>query len=394
MDCTLCYLFGEKMINDRCLASIKSCFVSDILNGLLLCLVLFFNIEYSIFPQGGKIKLYLCVALCISSFVSYKVKVYDIRDASLLGIVTVLIFLACRAQIDSSGFDFYRMSLTFQFCLTIFSVFVLCQTSKSRLTDVLRFTLLFGVVYVVFLDLFFMGTGKSLANKFICSYLHLYLLVIYTAVRRTEKKIPVYVFSFIAFAFSLMYKCSTAAIACVLFIVLFSFWEFISSYLLSPVVALVTLFISDTILLFSSSILKSQWVNYFIVDVLGKDPSLTGRTGIYSSAIEKFFVYYKGVGLDNNHLASLVITNGGPNLQNGVLDIILSFGWVSVLVLVFLIVYFLFSGKLSIHKSKPFVCFMYSFILISCVEIVFDQMFISFMIIAIYFIPKTMEKSI
>lgn len=56
MDCTLCYLFGEKMINDRCLASIKSCFVSDILNGLLLCLVLFFNIEYSIFPQGGKDK--------------------------------------------------------------------------------------------------------------------------------------------------------------------------------------------------------------------------------------------------------------------------------------------------------------------------------------------------
>lgn len=391
MDYALYYLLGEIMINDRLMRSISNYYISDILNGFLLCMVLFFSIEYSIFPQGGMIKLYFCIALCITSFATYKIRVYDIKDVAVLGMVVVLVLLACRAQIIASGFSMYKMSLTLQFCLTIFSVFFLCQTGASHLTEILKVVLFFGVIYAACIDVFYISSGTSLANKFTCSYLHLYLLVIYASVRQNKKRASLFLLTFVVFIICCMYKCSTASIACIIFIMLVTFWDVIYCYLLSPIVATAILFISDTVLLLGSNILKSKWVNYLIVDVLGKDLSLTGRTGIYSSAVEKYHLYYKGVGLDNNHLASLVITNGGPNLQNGLLDITLSLSWFGVVALICLLIFALLCAGRSIYGSEAFVCCIYSFIFISCVEIVFDQLFISFLILIIYFIPRAME---
>ena len=88
-----------------------------------------------------------------------------------------------------------------------------------------------------------------------------------------------------------------------------------------------------------------------IENILNETTDLTGRVNIYAKTamIMNANPLY-GVGIDNNYEVSMRLTHAA-DVQNGILDIILSYGWIGVIIL-FVLQCLLLYGLFSISSGK------------------------------------------
>ena len=199
-------------------------------------------------------------------------------------------------------------------------------------------------------------------NKFTLSYLHMLCAVLYwtKALLYGGKKKYVYGLILLAAAVSFVSTCTTAVLGCLVILGCYTCQSFFYKKVIykKKVVALV-LFLCSTILIFFSSILGNEYVKFVIVDVLGEDPTLTGRTGIYE--LLGFVLPLRpwwGWGVGNAH-SIMAYFFGAANAQNGMLNLVLEQGIIGCIF---------------------FLSLVFSFIILSCVEVTLDYTLISYLL--------------
>lgn len=241
-----------------------------------------------------------------------------------------------------------------------------------------------SLFYVIITDLIIVFIPKIflnfhnyfVGNKFDVSYLHIILLILFY--QRNENKIreiKVIKFKFclillLSIFISIKTECTTALLGCLIIIglIIISNIKFIKKCLMSNKIMIIALLISDTILLFTASILSNEYVSYFIVNILNEDITLTGRTRIYEDLAKVLNENMAlGYGYGNSYFV-LMEKIYAPNAQNGLLESIVNYGIIGT-VLMMILMYVSMRGISSKTKFYPIILLIYVYIFLSSVEI-------------------------
>lgn len=232
----------------------------------------------------------------------------------------------------------------------------------------------------------FYGNGQFvLYSKFAIAYLHMTLFALSVELYNSKKFFCILIWlgsicmcvytgcgtgitCFIAMALVLLLPCNVKMQLC------------------RPVVALSCLFICSVFPFCYNLILNIPFIQHFVVDVLHKSLDLTSRTMIYNSlnrliTQKPFF----GFGQENNYNAcqkylKLNEYEYAPDIQNGLLDWVVSYGFIGALLLLLLLFLCLYRGNIS--RNVIFISLIYAYFVAGSVEIPFDTLF--FFIIALY----------
>lgn len=164
------------------------------------------------------------------------------------------------------------------------------------------------------------------------------------------------------------------SVACGLFAVLYLFQEKFEKIILNPIVAIVLILFCDSLLFINSAILTWGPINSFIVNFLHEDTTLTGRMMIYQNVLKLLMMNpWFGFGAENNYTMSHTVAMG-MNTQNGLADIIVSYGVVGACLILLLMVVSLLKRKED--YSRSYMALMYTFIIVSMVEITLGNYFL------------------
>ena len=141
----------------------------------------------------------------------------------------------------------------------------------------------------------------------------------------------------------------------------------------NPVVAIIAMVISMGVIFVLNAILALPIVQTLIVKILHEDLGLTGRTRLYTllySLLVKAGIFGYGFG---SYVTTSLEYHGWANAQNGLAEIILTYGWwgaISLLAIVF--------NRVRQHKIEliPLNAALLTFIVVAVVEIPYDAKFI------------------
>lgn len=220
-----------------------------------------------------------------------------------------------------------------------------------------------------------------IGNKFDISYLHIILLFLYTLKnwmfygKIYKNKKNFIVLMIIALAVSIYTECATAIVGLLVFLVVLLVDIFKPKGMLCSIIYLG---LCNILLIVNYSIINTSVIRYVIENILHESVELTGRQGIYLKYLKIFTINpIFGAGLDNNYALSMEFT-GAADMQNGMLDIYLSYGIVGAILFIILYCLTIYSiQKLNSKISQSFFAIIIMFVTLSAIEITFRiQMYI------------------
>lgn len=261
------------------------------------------------------------------------------------------------------------------------------NNKTDKLISILYYLTLF---YVIVTDLLliikpdlYIEKGKYylIGNKFTVSYLHLQLIALLlqksklSINKKNKIRRCLILYSILTFYICLTMECSTGLVGLIILILMVAYEKTIELTIKKTKVIFITLMLSSSLLMLFSNILNNKIISYFVVNVLQEDITLTGRTTIYEKVGEilqgKLLLGY-GYGSSFEVMMNFM---RAPNTQNGLLEVVLENGIISVLLLMMLIfAVFKFTEK-SMNNFNS-ILIIYVYIILSCVEITFDISFL------------------
>ena len=201
--------------------------------------------------------------------------------------------------------------------------------------------------------------------------------------RTKKEKLYLFGLIFITYAVSIHTKCSTMITGTVLFLLLsFFIPKHYRQKLSSGLFLIALILIIDLGLFFLSTwLLQYSIIQYFIVNVLGEDLTLTGRLGIYQNIMEAFETSpWFGFGYGNSRIISLFYT-GVENPQNGIIEVFLNTGFLGCISF-FMIIY---CGTKHVSRKDwykyPIIVYLLTMIFVSAIEVPFEKTFLFFCIL-------------
>lgn len=330
---------------------------------------LFMNVRKFSIQKYQKINLFLTL-FCISAFISsYSGRNYASHSylTTFKYVMTIVVAVLFFEYVNFYGNIMWKIVIKVFTYLSLFYVIV---------NDLLML-----VLPGIFRASDELGTGDKfncffLGNKFNVVYLHLFFWAFYLLyqqlIKKNKRMCTILIIALVIFV-SIYVKCSTGIIAIVVFCLLC--FEKFEKYFFNPVTTFISIGIFDTILFVNAAFLSTPFIKFIIENVLGKEIGLTGRMDIYTrigSLVSKNILF--GYGYENNtYVASQTVL--ASNVQNGVLDNVVSFGIIGTALLAIWIWSCLkFAQKNG--KLNAFSYLLYTYIVISSVEIVFRTNFI------------------
>ena len=353
--------------------------------------VLMFHLSFIAFKEEyfvGFLKIQRYAAIALIGLVFININAFIKKENCLINIILILLSVSVGYSSwmnrDLSGYGL--INIIFAVVKTVAPFIALeyaCEVREEK--TAIRVLLACTLIYCFIADVHGFSTGVIgqdkgnllLGNKFNLSYLHIFSVALYANMREEKAKkvnTTLIVLWGIAFFIAITSTCTTAAVACVLFAVLYLFQEKFEKIILNPIVAIVLILFCDSLLFINSAILTWGPINSFIVDFLHEDTTLTGRMTIYQNVLKLLMMNpWFGFGAENNHIMSYTVARGG-NTQNGLADIIVSYGIVgSFLILTIMCIAMI---KQKDRYSKSYMALLYTFIVISMVEITLGSYFL------------------
>lgn len=237
---------------------------------------------------------------------------------------------------------------------------------------------------------FYDGSHEAylVGTKFIVAYQHMELMTLWFLksgvgfnVKNVSKLLLVAAAAYLVLV-SIRVQCMTGVLGCLILFFCFILIDRPSrkglSILNSPSFLLIALAVCLIFPFVSELVVSIPAVNYFVVDVLGRNENLTGRVEIFQifgSKMEGHALF--GFGMGNGNAAAKELF-GYANAQNAFLHWILQAGVVTTIALVLLmLMIFRQRSKLgAFKKSMPLVILIYVYILLGTVEITFSMNFL------------------
>lgn len=219
-----------------------------------------------------------------------------------------------------------------------------------------------------------------IGNKFGIPFFHMIVLTMYLLLKDislVERKNLIGGFELMWFAFSLFItlylKCTTLLIGYVIYFLFIVFQKIIEKKIYIPKFFLIIVIISSLLLIVFSEILMNNYIASFIVNVLHKDITLTGRMNIYGKifpVLNEKIIFGYGYG---NSYDILMDKMSAPNTQNGILECIFNYGIVGTMLMLTLFYKIMKSLFYDCENKKYYsiVVNIYIYIILGCVEITY-----------------------
>lgn len=298
----------------------------------------------------------------------------------------------------STIFDTYRDSLM----LIIFPYVLeyLCSTNKLGLF--FKYIMIVASIALVSTDLFallhtYVEDHQEIiliSNKFGVSYLHLIYICglwFYLHYHRPHiEKLIIILLILLTLVISQWIQCSTGVAASAFLLILYIFQKF-KKKITRPIFIYVAFFLSVIFVFYINDILSNNTVIYVLEQYLNTDASLTGRTQIYDQA--PLLIALKPLMGWGPNKASLIVQEyiGYGNIQNGVLQNIMTYGIIGSAFILLIVLSSLEFKKEYNKDIYPFFALIFTFILMSTIEVSLGSIFIYlilYMVIAKYYLYK------
>lgn len=346
------------------------------------------------FESSGYSLIQYISLLIIASYSFLKLKNIKIDDLLYLFIVVIMgICIVYSSYHNGVSRGLLRSSIFYAAYIIIMCVFIIEEGNKNNIDKVLVGGKIYLLIALVINDIlmfvlpntFYNVSGREigtmlLGNKFTVSYAHLMLMFIIVFLEENEikQRIKVIVCAIILAIICLWVDCTTTLLADVIFVILYFIPLIVKKVLKKPVIFSISYIASAVILFIYSGILKLNPVKNFIVNVLHRDPTLTGRMEVYP------YIYsivlkskWWGYGYENNIVKKT--SKWYANAQNGFWDFVVNYGFITVMFMsAFLIMSVIRYYKCAhIIKLRGWIAFsmLYVYLFIAVGEIVFAKQF-------------------
>lgn len=229
------------------------------------------------------------------------------------------------------------------------------------------------------------GGVYLVGTKFSVSYLHAQLIaLLITKQSISDRKdnfhcVKLILLIVYSVFISIYVDCMTGVIVTVLFFAIYYLFTKARKILMNPFVVVVFLLLCCSILMFSDAMLENNFVQDFIVNVLNRSLTLTGRTEIYERLPEIMQGHWLlGYGYGSDYEISMRLI-GFANTQNGLFNWCIQCGLTSAVLIVIMLFFSFKNAKESKTTVYPIVVMIYCFCFIASVEICIEGMFFTLM---------------
>lgn len=290
----------------------------------------------------------------------------------------------------------FLAALVFVGLFLTFLMFMEVNIEKNRVRRVLNvfygmaiiILLINDFLIIVFPDLYLSHSENYfVGTKFEVEYLHFLLICLYVT-RIEESKIKAYhkifIFGLLLWTFfiGLLVKCSTGMIGTIflgILLILIRMKEriFLNAFFYAVVQAL-----SFGFIFFWEYVLNHPVVKKLILNVLGKDITMSGRTNIYAKVpalLSSYGRWMTGFGYATSYELGIKL-GGFPDTQNGILEWIWYAGIPAAVVMVMIFMGMLYISKKNMAEGNSLnlyslLALLYVLTILGAVEITMSQMY-------------------
>lgn len=228
-----------------------------------------------------------------------------------------------------------------------------------------------------------------LGGKFTSAYMLIFFLMFYyinledslTNKVRKRDKLKFIALSILCIVLCAFYQTATGIVAIISFCLIILFGKNILKIFNYPFVVILFVVLSMVLIFLLSNILNVSFVKYIIVHILHEDLTLTGRLELYKLLLPLLRkASYFGFGY-GSYVTTRLGYHGWYDSQNGLAEIILTYGYIGCISFLILI-------YTSIKKSKvyfePLNAVLLIFIIIAIIEVPFNSKFILLLAILMF----------
>lgn len=389
------------MINSRGISSLRSKMKKNDFNTFILfhSCVISFGDDYKIVKYLGLV--YLCMFILLKTSRKMFAPFKTLNITIMLFILEVLLS-GIHGELYFSQYSWhvnYLSSVLLAFQTFVLFFYIEYAISANKMIKVLNTIIGLLVIYILIVDVYIITHYSSIiddssqifviGNKFQVSYLHLMLLAFYFS-KPYRKNIVLIFLLFLSVFISYSVYCSTGIIGSVLICVLILLQSRVFFLLYSPYFLCIAMTASMFFVVFVDLILSYSWFQQ-ILDLLGENSTLTGRTAIYAQVFDLvnqslWFGYGNGNGptLVDNYV-------GFGNTQNGIMENIINWG-ICGIVCLFIMIFILLKSVRRTSRNWAVLSLLYVFIVMSLVEITMGINFI--FIMSVYLLVSNIPSTI
>lgn len=354
---------------------------------LLTYMIFIVLIKISFIPSIIRQVIKISVLIIIFFFLISKLRKKEVLNASVFLVISILIsgfynYMLGKYKLELL-LDSAVYAISFHDLYTLF-LYGYKHNEMFRIKKCLyNIVLLFCILTVV--SVIIVGTSNNsntsvylFGNKFMSSYLFVTLIALYGAthdVHNKKNKSVFYVLVLAGILFTLHVKCATATVSLLISIIIYIisklsnktiFWkpQLISSVLIGT--SLVPLVIDY--------IVKIDFINNIIFGIFNRGYTVYGRFEIYNSYLFQLIKDKLIFGYGYNNGKMLEVTGVFSNVQNGLLEQVMSFGLVGASIIVVLVYYCIRKSKNDAKTICLFIL-LYTLIIASIFEVTINWLF-------------------
>ena len=233
---------------------------------------------------------------------------------------------------------------------------------------------------------YFVGT------KFSVVYLHMLLIMLYLIKNNFQFQDKFYtkkllVLSIWSIVVGIYVQCATGVVGIALLYLFIYIINKKEKIFVNPIVFIVVNIFCFMFIYFNQVVLRNPIISSFIVNVLGKDITLTSRTRIFE-IVPKILLGNTtwGFGYATSYEIGMKL-GGFPNTQNGILEWIWQVGLPTTIIMLIFFGTFLYLIKKRLNKNNrnklvPIIAYIYVLTVLGSVEITIGSMYFALLILA------------
>ena len=314
----------------------------------LMSYALFFVVFRPYFlPEILRLVLKIGVLIGLFLFIVCHLQAKKLLNCSL--IFCCSIFLSAIVATLNGNFTFKAFLDSLLYALTFYDLYTFAQLCDTKgyadklITSFFRIDLIYCILTIISILIVGIDNNSNrpsylFGNKFLSIYYFIFLLALYGASHnmKMKKNKTIFIGIFIlSILLSLYIDCATATVALALLFLIYLSPQKIKQWFTNEKIIVIALIMSAVIIIWIELILRTNFVVWLVTDFFGKSYTVSGRLEIYHLYLADIIKnsFWFGYGYSNSIIES--VTGVFANAQNGLLQILVTFGFFGVLAILF-----------------------------------------------------------
>lgn len=344
---------------------------------------------------------YIAIVI-VGVYVCIRYKKVDKRKYALINMISVifcgmLLWTSFQNRNQIASRNPFLAAIVFSALFMVFLLFMEIMIENNKVDHILnifyRLTIIIlfinDILIFVYPNLYLsFGENYFIGTKFEVIYLHFLSICLYMIKEKNKKFKNVVTIGMLIWTFfiGLQIKCSTGLVGAAFLVVLIIAINKKEEMFLNPLFYAGVQAICFGFVFFCENVLSSPNVQNFIVNILGKNATMSGRANIYMEVpilLTSNHAWITGFGYATSYELGRKL-GGFPDTQNAILEWIWYAGVPTTIIMIMLFMLILYVSRKSIEqdrrKMSALLIFLYLLTILGTVEITITQLYFSIIV--------------